>query len=238
AADDGGKGKTGFDVSPLHTSKTNHNRVIHKSDDDQLIDLSKSNITLNDIPLKLETSNIESSDGTKKRSREISSSTTRSKISRHSNKSSNDETKSLKKSQSNMNTNQFLPPPPPPPTSQQQQQMFQNLFHSFQNQANYWPMNPWPVAPSLALMADPRNYYTQAWPSPQSSGVHGPKDLSSASLNDFIGETSNPVFPLPPSSAALLNSASNFSRTASSTSLHLHHGTNRHRPATLNGTLS
>ncbi|CAF4265011.1 unnamed protein product [Rotaria sp. Silwood2] len=225
-------------VSPLHTSKTNHNRVIHKSDDDQLIDLSKSNITLNDIPLKLETSNIESSDGTKKRSREISSSTTRSKISRHSNKSSNDETKSLKKSQSNMNTNQFLPPPPPPPTSQQQQQMFQNLFHSFQNQANYWPMNPWPVAPSLALMADPRNYYTQAWPSPQSSGVHGPKDLSSASLNDFIGETSNPVFPLPPSSAALLNSASNFSRTASSTSLHLHHGTNRHRPATLNGTLS
>ncbi|CAF3971615.1 unnamed protein product, partial [Rotaria sp. Silwood1] len=54
----------------------------------------------------------------------------------------------------------------------------------------------------------------------------------------FIGETSSPVFPLPPSSSALLNSASNFSRTTSSTSLHLHHGTNRHRPTTLNGTLS
>jgi len=33
-------------VSPLHTSKNNHNRVIDKSDDNQLIDLSKSNITL------------------------------------------------------------------------------------------------------------------------------------------------------------------------------------------------
>ncbi|CAF1290867.1 unnamed protein product [Rotaria sordida] len=225
-------------VSPLHTSKTNHNRVIDKSDDNQLIDLSKSNITLNDIPLKLETNNIESSDVTKKRSREISSSTTRTKISRHSNKSNHDETKSLKKSHSNMNTNQFLPPPPAPPPTTSQQQMFQNLFHTFQNQATYWPMSPWPVPPSLALMADPRNYYTQAWPSPQSSIVHGPKDLSSASLNDFIGETSNPVFPLPPSSSALLNSASNFSRTTSSTSLHLHHGTNRHRPGTLNGTLS
>jgi hypothetical protein len=32
-------------VSPLHTSKNNHNRVIEKSNDDQLIDLSKSNIT-------------------------------------------------------------------------------------------------------------------------------------------------------------------------------------------------
>jgi len=32
-------------VSPLHTSKNNHNRVIDKSTDDQLIDLSKSNIT-------------------------------------------------------------------------------------------------------------------------------------------------------------------------------------------------
>ncbi len=32
-------------VSPLHTSKNNHNRVIEKSDEDQLIDLSKSNIT-------------------------------------------------------------------------------------------------------------------------------------------------------------------------------------------------
>lgn len=32
-------------VSPLHTSKNNHNRVIEKSgDDDQLIDLSKPNI--------------------------------------------------------------------------------------------------------------------------------------------------------------------------------------------------
>lgn len=42
-------------VSPLHTSKNNHNRAIDKSDDDQLIDLSKSNITSNDIPVKLET---------------------------------------------------------------------------------------------------------------------------------------------------------------------------------------
>jgi hypothetical protein len=32
-------------VSPLHTSKNNHNRVIENSDDNQLIDLSKSNIT-------------------------------------------------------------------------------------------------------------------------------------------------------------------------------------------------
>lgn len=32
-------------VSPLHTSKNNHNRVTEKFDDDQLIDLSKSNIT-------------------------------------------------------------------------------------------------------------------------------------------------------------------------------------------------
>lgn len=99
-------------------------------------------------------------------------------------------------------------------------------------------MSPWPVPPTLALMADPRNYYTQPWPPPpQPPVVHGPKDLSSASLNDFIGETSTSVFPLPPSST-LLNSASNFSRTSSSNSLHLHHGTNRHRPATLNGTLS
>lgn len=120
--------------------------------------------------------------------------------------------------------------------------MFQNLFHSFQNQANYWPMTPWPVPPSLALMADPRNYYTQPWshhppPPPQSSIVHGPRDLSSASLNDFINESSAPVFPLPPASA-LLNSASNFSRTSSTNSLHLHHTTNRHRSSTLNGTLS
>jgi hypothetical protein len=180
----------------------------------------------NDIPLKPET---------KKRSRQISSSTTRTKVSRHSNKSNNDEgndpTKSLKKTQSN----QFLPPPPPPPASSQQQ-MFQNLFHSFQNQASYWPMTPWPVPPSLALMTDPRNYYTQPWPH-QSSVVHGPRDLSSASLNDFINESSTPVFPLP-SSSALLNSASNFSRTPSTNSLHLHHATNRHRSSTLNGTLS
>lgn len=110
--------------------------------------------------------------------------------------------------------------------------MFQNLFHSFQNQANYWPMSPWPVPPSLALMADPRNYYTQPWPPPppQSPVTHGPRDLSSASLNDFIGETSTPVFPLPSSSAL-----SNFARTPSTNSLHL---TNRHRPTTLNGTLS
>jgi hypothetical protein len=180
----------------------------------------------NDIPLKSET---------KKRSRQVSSSTTRTKISRHSNKSNNDEvndsTKSLKKTHSNMNSNQFLPPPTPHPS---QQQMFQNLFHSFQNQANYWPMNPWPVPPSLALMADPRNYYTQPWPPHQPPVLHGPTDLSSASLNDFIGETSTPIFPLPPSSA-LLNSASNFARTPSTNSLHL---TNRHRPTTLNGTLS
>jgi hypothetical protein len=32
-------------VSPLHTSKNNHNRVNEKFDNDQLIDLSKSNIT-------------------------------------------------------------------------------------------------------------------------------------------------------------------------------------------------
>jgi len=131
-----------------------------------------------------------------------------------------------------MNPDQFLPPPPPPPPPHpSQQQMFQNLFHSFQNQANYWPMNPWPVPPSLALMADPRNYYTQPWPPPppppQSPVVHGPKDLSSASLNDFIGDTSAPVFPLPP--------LSNFVRTSSTNSLHL---PNRHRPPTLNGTLS
>ncbi len=97
-------------------------------------------------------------------------------------------------------------------------------------------MTPWPVPPSLALMTDPRNYYTQPWPH-QSSVVHGPRDLSSASLNDFINESSTPVFPLPPSSA-LLNSASNFSRTPSTNSLHLHHATNRHRSSTLNGTLS
>ncbi len=131
-----------------------------------------------------------------------------------------------------MNPNQFLPPPSPHPS---QQQMFQNLFHSFQNQANYWPMSPWPVPPSLALMADPRNYYTQSWP-PQPSGVHGPRDLSSASLHDFIGETSTPVFPLPPPPpSSLLNSASNFARTPSTNSLHL---PNRHRSTTLNGTLS
>lgn len=196
-----------------------------------------------DVPLKVEKTSIESSDGTKKRSRNTSSSTTRTKVSRHSNKSNNDEgkdsTKSLKKSQSNMNhPTQFLPPvpPPPPSTAASQQQMFQNLFHSFQNQANYWPMSPWPVPPSLALMADPRNYYPQPW-TPQPPVAHGPKDLSSASLNDFIGESSNPVFPLPPASA-LLNSASNFSRTSSSSSLHIHHNTNRHRPAPLNGTLS
>ncbi|CAF1288862.1 unnamed protein product [Rotaria magnacalcarata] len=214
-------------VSPLHTSKTNQN----KSDDDQLIDLSKSNVTLAEVPLKLETQ----TEGTKKRSRRTSSSTTRTKISRHSHKSTSDEgndvTKSLKKTHSNMNPTQFLPPPPAT-----QQQMFQNLFHSFQNQANYWPMTPWPVPPSLALMADPRNYYAQPW-SHQSSVAHAPKDLSSASLNDFIGETSNPNFTLPPASA-LLNSASNFSRTSSSSSLHLHHATSRHRPTTLNGTLS
>jgi len=82
-------------------------------------------------------------------------------------------------------------------------------------------------------MADPRNYYTQPWtpPPPQQPVVNGPRDLSSASLHDFIGETSSPVFPLPPPSA-LLNSASNFSRTPSTNSLH------RHRPPTLNGTLS
>ncbi|CAF0979270.1 unnamed protein product [Adineta steineri] len=216
-------------VSPLHTSKNNHNRVVEKSnnDDDQLIDLSKSNISSIDIPIKLET---------KKRSRQTSSSTTRTKISRHSNKSNNDDgndsTKSLKKTHSN----QFLPPPPPPLPPPSQQQMFQNLFHTFQNQATYWPMTPWPVPPSLALMADPRNYYTQPWPSPQQSIVHAPKDLSSASLNDFINETSTPVFPL---SSPLLNSASNFSRTSSTNSLHHHHHTtNRHRPSTLNGTLS
>jgi hypothetical protein len=227
-------------VSPLHTSKHNHNRVADKSDDNQLIDLSKSNIIAyvlnmifhnysffcfrNDLPLKSET---------KKRSRQGSSSTTRTKVSRHSNKSNTDDgnqsTKSLKKTHSTSNSNQFLPPPPPPPS---QQQMFQNLFHTFQNQANYWPMNPWSVPPSLALMADPRNYYAQPWAPPQSPVVHGPKDLSSASLNDFIGETSPSVFPIP------LNSASNFSRTSSTNSLHLHHGTNRHRPPTLNGTLS
>lgn len=208
----------------------------------------------NDIPLKSET---------KKRSRQVSSSTTRTKVSRHSNKSTNDETnestKSLKKTHSTMNSNQFLPPPPLPPTTtiphqaqQQQQQMFQNLFHSFQNQANYWPMSPWPVPPSIALMGDPRNYYTQPWSHPtshphphpppppphpshhQSPVIHGPRDLSSASLHDFIGESSNPVFPIPPSSA-LLNSASNFARTPSTNSLHL---SNRHRPTTLNGTLS
>lgn len=33
-------------VSPLHTSKSSHNRVMEKPDDDQLIDLSKSNIAL------------------------------------------------------------------------------------------------------------------------------------------------------------------------------------------------
>ncbi|UJR37384.1 hypothetical protein I4U23_030090 [Adineta vaga] len=224
-------------VSPLHTSKNIHNRVLEKSDDDQLIDLSKSNITSTDIPVKAET---------KKRSRQSSSSTTRTKVSRHSNKSNNDDGNDLSKSLKKTHSNQFLPPPPPPPPPPSQQQMFQNLFHSFQNQANYWPMSPWPVPPSLALMADPRNYYPpQAWhapppPSPtpsQSSIAHGPKDLSSASLHDFIHETSNPVFPLPPSSA-LLNSASNFSRTSSTNSLHIHHSTNRHRPATLNGTLS
>lgn len=32
-------------VSPLHTSKNNQNRVIEKADEDQLMDLSKSNIT-------------------------------------------------------------------------------------------------------------------------------------------------------------------------------------------------
>jgi hypothetical protein len=178
----------------------------------------------------------ESSTETKKRTRQISSSTTRTKVSRHSNKSSNDETndssKSLKKTQSNLH-NQFLPPPP---SQQQQQQMFQSFFHSFQNQANYWPMSPWPVPPSLALMADPRTYYTQPWPPhSQPSVVHGLTDLSSASLNDFIGETTPPSsIPLPSS----LNSAPNFSRTSSSNSLHLHHGSNRHRQATLNGTLS
>ena len=174
----------------------------------------------------------------KKRSRQVSSSTTRTKVSRHSNKSNNDDgtesTKSLKKTHST----QFLPPPPPSPHPSQQQ-MFQNLFHSFQNQANYWPMSAWPVPPSLALMADPRNYYTQPWhahpppppPSaPQPPVIHGPKDLSSASLHDFIGETSNPGFPLPPASAL-----SNFARTPSTNSLHL---TNRHRPAPLNGPLS
>ena len=31
-------------VSPLHTSKNNHNRVLEKPDEDQLIDLSKSNV--------------------------------------------------------------------------------------------------------------------------------------------------------------------------------------------------
>lgn len=134
-----------------------------------------------------------------------------------------------------MNSNQFLPPPLPSQPSHPSQQMFQNLFHSFQNQANYWPINPWSVPPSLALMPDPRNYYTQPWSHPhphnQSPVVHGPRDLSSASLNDFISETSTPAFSLPPPSA-LLNSASNFARTPSTNSLH------RHRPAPLNGTLS
>ena len=193
----------------------------------------------NDLPLKLEANNSEPSDEIKKRSRKVSSSTTRTKGSRHSAKSNNDErndsTKSLKKTHSNMNSSQFLPSPA------SQQQIFQNLFQSFQNQANYWPMSPWPVPPSLALMTDPRNYYTQTWPppppAPQSSAVHGLKDLSSASLNDFIGETSSSVFPLP-SSSALINPTSNFSRTPSSNSLHLHHATNRHRSTTLNGTFS
>jgi hypothetical protein len=86
-------------------------------------------------------------------------------------------------------------------------------------------MNPWPVPPTLALMADPRNYYTQPWSQPQPPVVHGPKDLSSASLNDFIGESSTPVFPLPPSTAL-----TNFVRTPSTNSLHM---TNRHRPTPL-----
>ena len=179
----------------------------------------------NEIPLKPET---------KKRSRQVSSSTTRTKVSRKSNHDEgNDSTKSLKKAHSNMASNQFLqppPPPPPPPPSAHpsQQQMFQNLFHSFQNQANYWPMNPWPVPPSIALMADPRSYYSQPWHPPhppQQPVVHGPKDLSSASLNDFIGEASTPVFPLPPP-----GTLANFSRTPSTNSLHL---SNRHRPTTL-----
>ena len=179
-----------------------------------------------DVPAKSET---------KKRSRQSSSSTTRTKISRSSNKSTNDDgndsNKSLKKTHSNTVPNQFLPPPPPSPHPSQQQ-MFQNLFHSFQNQATYWPMNPWSVPPSLALMADPRSYYPQPWhpPPPQSPVIHGPKDLSSASLNDFIGETSTSGFPLPPPSAL-----ASFTRTPSANSLHM---TNRHRPTPLNGTLS
>ena len=182
----------------------------------------------------------------KKRARQVSSSTTRTKVSRNSNKSNqedqNDSTKSFKKTLSNMNVNQYLPPPPPPTPQQQQQQqqqqMFQNFFHSFQNQANYWPISPWPVPPSLALMADPRNYYHQAWPpaSPATPNpsMHPPKDLSSVSLNDFIGESHA-------SPSTLLNCASNFVRTTSSQSLHLHHtAANRHRPtaAPLNGSLS
>ena len=238
-------------VSPLHTSKNNQNRVIEKPDEDQLIDLSKSNVTAYVETLSISSFSLHSSfsrtdipvkSETKKRSRQGSSSTTRTKISRRSNKSTTDEgnesSKSLKKTLSSIIPNQFLPPPPPPPPtsshpSQQQQHMFQNLFHSFQNPANYWTMSPWAVPPSLALMTDPRNYYAQPWhppPPSQSPVIHGPKDLSSASLNDFIAETSTSGFPLPPSSAL-----ANFTRTPSSNSLHM---TNRHRPTPLNGTLS
>ena len=202
-----------------------------------------------ELPLKLESKDLDlvkaaAPPERKKRSRQTSSSTTRTKVSRNSNKSTHDDgtdsSKSLKKTLSHTHPNPYLPPPAS--QQHQQQQMFQSFFHTFQNPANYWPMTPWPVPPSLALMADPRNYYSQPWPTAHpSSAPHGPKDLSSASLNDFIGDTlpstSASVFPMPPSSV-LLSSTPNFSRTSSSNSLHLHHGPTLHRPATLNGTLS
>lgn len=227
-------------VSPLHTSKTSNHRSQEKFDDEQLIDLSKSNLSSNDPPLKVEEKTVEPIQERKKRARQVSSSTTRTKVSRHSNKSNpddqNDSNKSLKKTLSNMNANQYLPSTSHP-TPQHQQQMFQNFFHSFQNQHSYWPMSPWPVPPSLALMADPRNYYSQAWPpappATPTPSMHPPKDLSSVSLNDFIAGESHPT------SATLLNCASNFTRTTSSQSLHLHHTANRHRTtAPLNGPLS
>ena len=264
-------------VSPLHTSKDTNYRMQEKLHDEQLIDLSKSTCTTyakrsslrrrttfimlssshppaDEMPLKLESKGPELVNAIapperKKRSRQTSSSTTRTKVSRNSNRSNHDDgtdsNKSLKKTLSHTHPNPYLPPPASQQQQQQQQQqMLQSFFHTFQNQANYWPMTPWPVPPSLALMADPRNYYSQPWPNAHpSSTPHGPKDLSSASLNDFIGDTlpstSASVFPMPPPPpSVLLTSTPNFSRTSSSNSLHLHHGPPLHRPATLNGTLS
>lgn len=186
----------------------------------------------------------------KKRSRQSSASTTRTKVSRHSNKSTHDEVhesnRSLKKTLSTMSSNPYLSAPTTPAPSQpQHQQMFQNFFHSFQNQANYWPINPWSVPPSLALMTDPRSYYPQTWtpapPTNPSTSMHPPKDLTSVSLNDFIGE-SMPTGPVNGhyqlANGPLMNSASNFSRTTSSSSIHLHHNSGLHRPTSLNGTLS